>query len=175
MKHSIISRKYVFHGHTFNVQDLYVTLPDGRKRNYDLVDHRDSVTIIPVDETGKIWFVEQFRMGSESSLIELPAGVIEGNEKPFACAKREVREEIGMAAGNLVQIGSIYLAPGYSNELNHIFLAKDLKPDPLQQDEDEFLSIKKYSNEELTELIHGGDLRDSKSLAALYLYEHKIL
>jgi ADP-ribose pyrophosphatase len=137
LKHSIISRKYVFHGHAFNVQDLYVSLPDGRKRNYDLVDHQDSVTIIPVDETGKIWFVEQFRM--------------------------------------LVQIGSIYLAPGYSNELNHIFLAKDLKPDPLQQDEDEFLSIKKYSKEELIELIHGGDLRDSKSLAALYLYEHKLL
>ena len=173
MKHSIISRKNVFNGHAFNVQELYVSLPDGRKRNYDLVDHRDSVTIIPVDETGTIWLVEQFRMGSESSLIELPAGVIEGNEKPFACAKREVREEIGMTAGKLVQIGSIYLAPGYSNELNHIFLAKDLKPDPLQQDEDEFLSIKKYTREELTELIREGDLRDSKSLAALYLYEQK--
>ena len=175
MKHSIISRKNVFNGQAFNVQELYVSLPDGRKRNYDLVDHQDSVSIIPIDETGKIWFVEQFRMGSESSLIELPAGVIEGNEKPFSCAKREVREEIGMAAGMLVQIGSIYLAPGYSNELNHIFLAKDLKPDPLQQDEDEFLSTKKFSREELTELIRAGSLRDSKSLAALYLYEHKYL
>jgi ADP-ribose pyrophosphatase len=175
VKHSIISRKNVFNGHAFNVQELNISLPDGRKRNYDLVDHRDSVTIIPIDETEKIWFVEQFRMGSESSLIELPAGVIEGNEKPFACAKREVREEIGMAAGKLVQIGSIYLAPGYSNEINHIFLAKDLKPDPLQQDEDEFLSIKKYSNEQLTELIREGDLQDSKSLAALYLYEQKYL
>ena len=173
MKHSIISRKNVFNGHAFNVQELYVSLPDGRKRNYDLVDHQDSVTIIPIDETGKIWFVEQFRMGSESSLIELPAGVIEGNEKPFACAKREVREEIGMAAEKLVQIGSIYLVPGYSNELNHIFLAKDLKPDPLQQDEDEFLSIKKYTGEELADLIRAGDLLDSKSLAALYLYEQK--
>ena len=174
MKHSIISRKSIFNGTAFNVQRLYVSLPDGRKRDYDLVDHRDSVTIIPIDETGKVWFVEQFRMGSESSLIELPAGVMEGNEKPFACAKREVREEIGMAAGILVQIGSIYLAPGYSNELNHIFLAKDLKPDPLQQDEDEFLSIKKYSREELTKLIREGELRDSKSLATLYLYEQNI-
>jgi len=173
VKHSIISRKNVFNGHAFNVQELYVSLPDGRKRNYDLVDHQDSVTIIPIDETGKIWFVEQFRMGSESSLIELPAGVIEGNEKPFACAKREVREEIGMAAEKLVQIGSIYLVPGYSNELNHIFLAKGLKPDPLQQDEDEFLSIKKYTGEELADLIRAGDLLDSKSLAALYLYEQK--
>jgi len=173
VKHSIISRKNVFYGHAFNVQELHISLPDGRKRNYDLVDHRDSVTIIPIDKNGNIWFVEQFRMGSESSLIELPAGVMEENEKPFTCAARELREEIGMAAGKLAQIGSVYLAPGYSNELNHIFLAEDLKPDPLQQDEDEFLIIKKYSKEKLTELIREGDLQDSKSLAALYLYKNK--
>jgi len=173
VKHLIISRKNVFNGHAFNVQELYISLPDGRKRNYDLVDHRDSVTIIPIDENGNVWFVEQFRMGSASSLIELPAGVMEENEKPFVCAAREVREEIGMAAGKLAHIGSIYLAPGYSNELNHIFLAENLKPAPLQQDEDEFLSIKKYSREELTEIIREGDLQDSKSLAALYLYQYK--
>ncbi len=173
MKHSIISRKNLFNGRAFDVQELYVSLPDGRKRNYDLVNHRDSVTIIPVDESGKIWFVEQFRMGSESSLIELPAGVMDGNESPNTCAAREVREEIGMAAGQLINFGSIYLAPGYSNELNHIFLAKDLKLDPLQQDDDEFISTKKYSGEELTKLILAGGLRDSKSLAALYLYEQK--
>ena len=171
MKHSIIFRKNVFIGHAFNVQELYVSLPDGRKRNYDIVDHPDSVTIIPIDENGEIWFVEQFRMGSENYLIELPAGVIDENESPEACAARETREEIGMAAGQLIHIESIYLVPGYSNELNHIFLAKDLKPAPLQQDDDEFLSVKKYSSEELNNLIQEGTLKDSKSLAALYLYE----
>jgi len=171
VKHSIISRKNVFNGHAFDVQELYVSLPDGRKRSYDLVDHRGSVTIIPIDKKGNIWFVEQFRMGSENYLIELPAGVIDGDESPKTCAAREVREEIGMAAGELVYIESIYLVPGYSNELNHIYLAKDLKPDPLQQDDDEFLLIKKYSNEELSKLIREGNLQDSKSLAALYLYQ----
>jgi len=174
VKHSILSRKKVFDGHAFDVQELYVSLPDGRKRAYDLVDHRASVTIIPVDEDGHIWFVRQFRMGSQSSLLELPAGVIDGDESPDTCAAREVREEIGMAASELVQIGSIYLAPGYSNELNHIFIAKHLNPDPLQQDEDEFLSAIKYSKDEITTLILKGDLQDSKSLAALYLYEIKL-
>lgn len=173
MKHSIISKKNVFNGHAFNVQELFVSLPDGRKRNYDVVDHRNSVTIIPIDEKGDIWFVEQFRMGSENYLIELPAGVIDKNESPKACAARETREEIGMAAGQLIHIGSIYLVPGYSNELNHIYLAKDLVPDPLQQDNDEFLLVKKYSSEKLETLIREGKLQDSKSLAALYLYSHK--
>ena len=175
MKHTILSRKEVFNGHAFNVQELYVSLPNGQKRNYDLVDHRDSVTIIPFDENGNIWFVEQFRMGSESLLIELPAGVTDVNESPNVCAAREVREEIGMAAGELFLIGSIYLAAGYSNELNHIFIARHLKPDPLQQDEDEFLSSIKYSEEEISKLIREGALQDSKSLAALHLYKERFL
>jgi ADP-ribose pyrophosphatase len=110
-------------------------------------------------------------MGSECSLLELPAGVMDENESPENCAAREVREEIGMSAGQLHLIGSIYLAPGYSSELNHIFLAKDLRPDPLQQDDDEFLTIQKFLKEDLTSLICDGDLVDSKSLAALYLYQ----
>jgi len=172
VEHSIISRKEIYNGHAFNVQELLVALPDGRKRKYDLVDHQDSVTIIPVDQNG-IWFVKQFRMGSQNVLLELPAGVMDIDEMPHICAARELREEIGMAAEELIQVGSIYLAPGYSNELNHIFVARNLKSDPLQQDEDEFLSSVQYSNDEIRILIKDGVLNDSKSLAALHLYETK--
>ena len=171
MELSINSRKTVFNGNVFRVEELNVSLPDGRKRTYDLVNHKDSVTIIPVDENETIWFVEQFRMGSEYSLLELPAGVLDENESPENCAAREVREEIGMSAGQLHLIGSVYLAPGYSNELNHIFVAKELRPDPLQQDDDEFLTIQKFPKKDLIALIRDGDLVDCKSLAALYLYQ----
>ena len=170
MKHAIKSRKTVFNGHAFNVEELYVSLPNGHVRNYDLVNHRDSVTIIPVDENETFWLVEQFRMGSNCVLLEVPAGVMDENESPETCAAREVREEIGMAAGYLLLIGSVFLAPGYSNEINYIFLAKDLTPDPLQQDDDEFLTINKYSKEELTALISHGKLVDSKTIAALHFY-----
>ena len=53
-----------------------------------------------------------------------------------------MREETGMAAGNLQLLGSVYLAAGYSSEINHIFLATDLSPAPLEMDEDEFLESK---------------------------------
>ncbi|MCD6356116.1 MAG: NUDIX hydrolase [Anaerolineaceae bacterium] len=171
MKHTINSRKEIFSGRAFKIQELNVSLPDGRKRNYELVFHRDSATIIPVDENGDIWLVEQFRMGSNKKLIELPAGVIDNNETPAECAAREIREEIGMAAGKLTPLGAVYLAPGYSSELNHIFLAEELNKDPLQQDEDEFLSVIRYSKEELSIFITKGGLQDSKSLAALYIYD----
>jgi ADP-ribose pyrophosphatase len=173
VKHVINSRKNVFEGHALNVQQLDVSLPDGRRRNYELVFHRDSVTIIPIEKNGDIWFVEQYRMGSEKKLIELPAGVIDDGESPAECAARETREEIGMAAGKLTHLGAVYLAPGYSSELNHIFLAQELRPDPLQKDDDEFLSVLRLTEVQLADLIAEGKLQDSKSLAALLIFHQK--
>lgn len=169
MTSSILSRQTVFKGHAFDVEKLQVRLPDGRERAYDLVNHKDSVTLLPLDSDGSVWFVSQFRMGCECQMLELPAGVMDDGESPEACAAREIREEIGMAAESLKLLGSVYLAAGYSNEINHIFLATDLIPAPLEMDEDEFLDIKRFSVEEIRKMIENRELIDSKSLAALLL------
>ena len=169
MEHKITNRTMQFEGHAFNVEILEVNLPDGHQRQYDLVDHNNSVTIIPVDNDGNIFFVKQFRMGSESQLLELPAGVMDDHESPQTCAAREIREETGMATGKITRLGAIYLAPGYSNELNFVFLAQDLTEDPLQEDEDEFISIHAYSPGDVKRLIQSGEIKDSKTLAALHL------
>ena len=169
MTHQILSRETVFTAHAFEVEALNVRLPDQRIRQYDLVNHRDSATILPIDQDGDIWFVRQYRMGSESELLELPAGVMDDQETAMDCALREIREEIGMAAGDMQQIGSMYLVPGYSNELNHVFLARKLTPSPLDKDEDEFLSIQKIHIHEIRQLVEKSGLIDGKSLAALFL------
>ena len=70
----------------------------------------DSVIIVPVDQDGNIWFVSQYRLGAQSQLLELPAGVLEEGEQPQSCADREIREEIGMSAGNLQLLGNFYLS-----------------------------------------------------------------
>ena len=169
MQHEILSTTTVFTGRAFDVEVLRVRLPDARERDYNLVHHPDSVTIVPIDHNGDIWFVTQYRMGSRSILLELPAGVLDGNESPQTCAAREIREEIGMAAGKLQHLGSNYLVPGYSTEINHVFLATDLVNSPLTMDEDEFLGVKKIPWAEMQALVSSGSLQDSKSIAALYL------
>lgn len=175
MTHHILSRDTVYKTRAFNVELLHVQLPDGRMRDYDLVSHNDSVTILPVDNEGNIWFVTQFRMGSEREMLELPAGVMHDDEKPELCAVREVREETGMAAGRLTYLGSAYLAPGYSSENNHIFLAEDLSESPLEMDDDEFLHIKKIPIPAAYEMAERGEIQDSKSLAALLLARKHVL
>jgi len=169
MPHSILSSQSVYNGHVFSVELLRVKLPDQREHDYDLVRHPDSVTILPLDRDGGVWFVTQFRIGSGSVLLELPAGVLKEGERPETCAARELREEIGMAAGCLRHLGSIYLAPGYCSELNHVYLATELVSSPLQMDEDEFLGVREVYINEIDALVSRGDLCDSKSLAALFL------
>ncbi|MDP2966272.1 MAG: NUDIX hydrolase [Pelolinea sp.] len=169
MIHTILSRKTVFNGHAFDVEKLQVRLPDGRERAYDLVSHKDSVTLVPLDSDGTLLFVSQYRMGCECEMLELPAGVMDDGETPEACAAREIREETGMAAGSLRLLGSVYLAAGYSSEINHILLATGLTHAPLDMDEDEFLNVKRFSVEVIRKMIEKGELIDSKSLAALLL------
>ncbi len=169
MPHQILSKTTVYSARAFTIENMRVRLPDNREGEYNLVRHNDSVTILPLDSEQKVWFVSQFRMGPEKTLLELPAGVMHDKEDPRECALREVREEIGMAAGKMEHLGSVYLAPGYSSELNHIFLASELFPSPLEQDDDEFLEVQKIPAADLPALAREGKIQDSKSLAAFYL------
>ena len=160
----------IHYGRAYTVEEVEVTLPNGRHKTYDRINHRDSVTILPLDEDGNIWFVRQFRLGSETELIELPAGVIEKGEEPLDCARREIREEIGMAAKQWQKLGSFYLAPGYATENNHVFLAKGLFPSPLTMDEDEFLKVEQFHIRKVLQMIQEDTIHDGKSLAALAIF-----
>jgi len=169
MTFTILNRKKQFFGHAFDVSQVEVRLPDGRERQYDLVDHNDSVAIVSVDRDGMIYFVTQYRIGSESDLLELPAGVNEAGETPLECAGREIREEIGMAAKKMKQLGGFYLAAGYANEYMTVFLATELYESPLDPDADEFLNVNKMSITEAYSRAAKGEFKDSKTLASLLL------
>jgi len=173
MSFETISSEVVFQGKAFNVHSDQVRLPDGQVVRMDIVEHVGAVTILPLDEDGQIWFVRQYRHATGKALLELPAGMLEPGEQPEACARREIREETGMAAGQIEKLGELYLAPGYSTEYMHVFLAQDLYPSPLPGDQDEFLSVEKISFKQAFELVKRGELQDAKSLAALLLANQK--
>jgi ADP-ribose pyrophosphatase len=151
------------------VQKVFLELPNQKQRYYDLVDHNDSVTILPVDNNGDVYFVTQYRLGSQSQLLELPAGVIEDHEPPEVCAMREIQEEIGMAAESLQLLGDFYLVPGYSNEHMYTYLASGLYPSILKPDADEFLNISKIPYPQVLEMMRTGKIQDAKTLATLAL------
>jgi ADP-ribose pyrophosphatase len=135
----------------------------------EIVDHGGSVVLIPVDEEGNLLFVRQYRHAAEADLLELPAGTRNREESYEECAAREVREETGMEAGRMQKLGEFYLAPGYSTEFMVVFLATELKENPLLGDEDEFLDLERIRLTKALEMAQQGDLPDAKSLAALLL------
>ncbi|MGE5223448.1 MAG: NUDIX hydrolase [Omnitrophica WOR_2 bacterium] len=169
MKFKTIHSESIYQGRAFNVRKDQVELPNGKLSSLDIVDHPGAVTLIPVDEQGRIWFVRQYRYAAGRELLELPAGTLERDETPEHSASREVREETGMAAGKLRKIGDFFMAPGYSTEHMVVFLATDLRSDPLTRDEDEFLSIEQISIEKAYGMVDSGEMQDGKTLAALLL------
>ena len=169
MNFETIHSEIVYHGRAFDVRRDQVRLPDDNSARLDIVDHPPSVTLLPIDDKGFIWFVRQYRYPVQQYLLELPAGVVEAGEAPESCAHREIREEIGMAAENLEKIGEFFLAPGYSTEFMYVYQATGLHPAPLQRDADEFLTVERFHPEQVMQLVAEGKIRDCKSLAALFL------
>ena len=169
MAFELLKSDIVYPGRTFIVRRDTLCLPNGRETKLDIVEHVGSVIILPLDANGHLLFVRQYRHAAGLELLELPAGMLEEGEAPEVCALREVREETGMAAGRLKPLGGFYLAPGYSTEYMHVFLATDLYYDPLEADADEFLSVERIPFVEALAMCERGEILDAKSLAAFLL------
>jgi ADP-ribose pyrophosphatase len=164
-----IARELIYRGRAFNVCRDEVRFPNQHTMHLDIIEHVGAVTILPIDAEGRILFVRQYRHAAGKELLELPAGTLNVGELPENCALREIREETGFAAGNLIKLGEFFLAPGYSTEYMVVYLANELHHDPLPGDEDEFISLETIPIEQAYDLALNGELQDGKSLAALLL------
>ena len=169
MPFELIKSEVLMKGRAFAIRRDYLKTPDGRETKFEIIEHGGSVVIIPIDEDGNILLVRQYRHATGGDLLELPAGTLDDNEYPEICAAREIREETGMAAGKLPKLGEFYLAPGYSDEFMVVYLATELSDNPLNPDDDEFLSLESVPIAEAIRMAERGEIPDAKSLAALFL------
>jgi ADP-ribose pyrophosphatase len=169
-----LKSEYAFQGRAFKLRKDWLRTPDGREVIYEIIEHPGAVTIIPVDEERRILFVKQYRPATGEVLLELPAGTLNPGEEPAECAAREVREETGMAAHQIDRLGELWLAPGYSTEKLHFFLATGLYSAPLEQDEDEFINVEPITYEDALEMARKGQIHDGKTMAGLLML-HGIL
>ena len=169
MVFELLQSEVVYSGRAFTIRRDTLRLPDGHETRFDIVEHHGSIIIIPMDENGNLVLVRQYRHAARLDLLELPAGTLDEGEAPEKCALREIREETGLAAGKLEFLGGFYLAPGYSTEYMHVYLATNLYSDPLEADADEFLSIEYLPVDNALEMARTGRIPDAKTLAALLM------
>jgi 8-oxo-dGTP pyrophosphatase MutT (NUDIX family) len=169
MPFELIKSETLLQGRAFKVKRDYLKTPNGDETKLEIIEHGGSVVLVPVDEDGNLLLVRQYRHAAKQDLLELPAGTRNGEEPFEECAAREIREETGMEAGKLQKVGDFYLAPGYSTEFMAVFLATELRHNPLETDFDEFLQVEKIPVQKAIELFQSGKMLDAKSLAAWLL------
>ena len=146
-------------------------LVNGKTISKELVEYSDSVGIIPVDKDQNLVLIQQYRFAAKKSLIEIPAGKIESGETPEKAALRELNEETGYS-GRLKPLIEWYLAPGYSTEKMHIFIATDLKRSKkrLAMDFDEKIMTKRMTLNTALKKCLLGNIEDCKTISAIMLY-----
>jgi ADP-ribose pyrophosphatase len=131
----------------------------------DLIRHPPSVVLIPVDG-GELVLVRQSRPGSGSRTLELPSGKLEEGETPIQAAARELAEECGLAAAELVEVATFWTAPAYSTELVHVFEASGLtEAGSAALDDDGDIEVERLP---LASAL--AELDDAASIAALALW-----
>jgi len=118
--------------------------------------------------------VRQYRKAVELELLEAVAGTLDPGEDPDTCVHRELEEETGYRAASMEKLGVIYPAPGYSEEILHVYFAK-LAPErgAMRPDDDERLEVELLTAEALEAMMDAGDMRDAKTLAAWALYRRR--
>ncbi len=163
-----------FEGRLLSVRVDEVTLPDGRRARREIVEHAPAIAAVPLLPGERVILVRQWRQPARQVLLDIPAEVVHPNETPEDCAARELAEEIGYRPGRLELLFSLFLAPGYSEEIIHIFLADDLLPAHAEADEDENLQTVIMPLAEAVALCRTGELRDAKTVAGiLAVAEHR--
>jgi len=160
----------MYHGRVFDVYEGEVCFPNGRKSRQAWVDHKPCIAVVPVTDAGELILIRQHRHAVGGMMTEIPAGAIDkGEESPEACAQRELAEEIGFQAKQLVKLFEGYLIPGYGNEYMYFFLARDLFGLRLPPDEDEFIETLTVSFAEAEAMMRTGRIVDVKTALGIGL------
>lgn len=162
-----LSKEYIYKGKIINLRRDNALLPNGKTAFREIVEHNGGVCVVPLDNDGNIYMVNQFRYPYSEIVTEIPAGKLEKGEDPLEAGKRELKEEVGAIAENYTFLGKLYPSPGYCGEIIYMYLAQNLTFGDTNPDDDEFLEPIKTPLKKAVDMILNGELADSKTQAAV--------
>ncbi|ADQ40835.1 NUDIX hydrolase [Caldicellulosiruptor acetigenus I77R1B] len=164
-----IDSTLIYDGSFISLKVDKVLLPNGNISQRAIVLHSGAAVVVPVDDENNVIFVKQFRKPIEKVIIELPAGKLDKDENPLECAKRELEEETGYKARELIKLTEIYTTPGFSNEVIHVYLATGLYKGEAHTDADEFVEVLNIKMADAILMVKKGEIRDAKTIIGLLL------
>lgn len=144
-----------------------VTLPNGATIDLETIRHPGAAAVVPVKDDGTVVLIRQFRHAAGGFIYEIPAGKLQPGEDPLHCASRELEEEVGYRAASFELLTSIFTAPGFADEVIHVYKATGLTTGRQQLDPDEVLDIIEMPLAEAVNKIEDGTIRDAKTIVGL--------
>ena len=171
----VIGSKRHFEGKIVQVRVDEVRLEDGHVMRQEVVEHRESMTVVAMDAEQRLLLVRQYRHPVAQDLLETPAGSVDPGETAEDAVNRELAEETGCCARVVIPLGSFYLAPGWTTERMHVYAAHDLYPSEAEPDEDERIEVVYLPVAEWEARIAAGEVKDAKSIAAWHLARPHLL
>ncbi len=170
-----LKRTDIYKGVRVHLVKERLLTPDGKEVDWELVLHVGAAAVIAVDDEGKILMVRQYRNASDSYTLEIPAGTLDSpDEDPKDCAYRELEEETGYRSESLSYLYKFYSSIGITNEIIHIYVAKDLIESQQNLDEHEFVEVERYALEELISMIFDEEIIDNKTISAILMYKEHL-
>lgn len=172
----LIKRELAYQGTILKVYKDYVDV-NGHKSVWDYIHHDGAAAVLPVTENGNILMVRQYRNSLGRFTLEIPAGKVDSPEEPRRiCAFRELEEETGMKVDSpedLEFLIRVDTTVAFCDEQIDIFVARNLKPSVQNLDEGEEINVEEWPLDKLLEKIYAGEIKDSKTVAALTAYACK--
>ncbi|MEL6116093.1 MULTISPECIES: ADP compounds hydrolase NudE [Photobacterium] len=170
-KPTILATEVVAQSRLFKIESLDLRFSNGETRTYERMkpSGRHAVMVVPVTAEGDLLLVREYSAGTDRYELGFPKGLIDHGETADEAANREMKEEIGFGARQLVPMKEVVLAPSYFSSRMTLFLAQDLFPEKLVGDEPEPLDIVRWPLSQAEELLSHLDFAEARSITALFL------
>ena len=157
----------------FDVRHEDVRLPDGTETDFDYLLEGESVVVLPFTTDGEVVVIEEWRQAVGRVNRGLPAGSVEDGDDDLAVtARRELAEETGYEAGDIVRFLTVEPVNGMADSVFHYFVAHDCTPTAEQElDFNESIRVDTTSYEDLLAAVRDGDIRDGRTVTGIAYYE----
>jgi ADP-ribose pyrophosphatase len=160
----------VYQGKKVSLSLDTICCPNGDIVTKEKIHRAQGAAILPFFDEKTVLLERQFRHPFEAEILAVPAGKADQGEDLSLTAKRELEEETGYVASQLVDVGRLYPAPAYSDEVVGLFLGLDIHPGTRNLDKDEFINLVRVSLKDFLAMCEDGRIKDARSIALAFRY-----